>query len=193
MPVPVSPVMISGHQMPAYRVNPLNPEDYWLWEYQKYEEKTQDKEYASILKESKMGSKKFQKKERFTDYFAEKAIELSRKLENCTNMTSLYITRSEKPARSKNSKHPEKRSNYIGVSKNGKKWQALVVIGKHKVYLGSYKTEEQAATTFDFYSLLTQLKEVKVNRDYLTVDVINMLENFKRNNNAFEIHNNSTI
>jgi len=140
-----------------------------------------------------MGSKKFQKKERFTDYFAEKAIELTRKLENCTNMTSLYITRSEKPARSKNSKHPEKRSNYIGVSKNGKKWQALVVIGKHKVYLGSYKTEEQAATTFDFYSLLTQLKEVKVNRDYLTVDVINMLENFKRNNNAFEIHNNSTI
>lgn len=129
---------------------------------------------------------KVQKKDRFVEYFTKRADELLRKLQETTDFDRVLVRKSEKPARSKNSKHPEKRSEYIGVSKNGTKWQALVVIGKHKVYMGSFKEEAEASTVFDFYSILTHAKDAKVNKSYTIREVLNMVHNFKLNNNDFK-------
>jgi hypothetical protein len=50
------------------------------------------------------------------------------------------------------------RSNFIGVSKNGNHWQSLIVINNTKVYLGTYKTQKEAAVMFDFHSLVVHYK-----------------------------------
>ena len=43
---------------------------------------------------------------------------------------------------------------FIGVSRNGKKWQALILIGKKKRYLGSCGTIDEAARCYDINALL---------------------------------------
>ena len=45
-------------------------------------------------------------------------------------------------------------SRFRGVSKNGSKWQALLMIHHKKRYLGSFKTDEEAATQYDRYAFL---------------------------------------
>ena len=45
-------------------------------------------------------------------------------------------------------------SPYRGVSRNGKKWQALIMSQKRKRYLGSREDEVSAARLFDCYSIL---------------------------------------
>ena len=80
---------------------------------------------------------------------------------------------------------PHHRSNFIGVSKNGNNWQALVVIDNIKVYLGTYKTQKEAATIFDFHSIVVHYMWAKVNFDYTASDVIRMIQIFKENGNEF--------
>jgi hypothetical protein len=123
-----------------------------------------------------------QKKDRFEGFFRSREDELLKKLENFTDYNAIYLTKSVKPARSRNAKHPEKRSRFIGVSKNGKKWQALVVIGTNKVYLGSYPTEEEAAKIYDYYSILSQSKDAKVNSNYTIKEVLDILRSFQAQN-----------
>ena len=52
-------------------------------------------------------------------------------------------------------------SRYRGVSMNGTKWQALLMVNKHKRYLGSYTTEEEAAVAYDMHSFLLHGLKVK--------------------------------
>ena len=42
---------------------------------------------------------------------------------------------------------------YRGVSKNGKKWQVLLMNGQKKYYFGSYSSEELAAKIYDLFSM----------------------------------------
>ena len=44
-------------------------------------------------------------------------------------------------------------SKYRGVSKNGNKWQVLIMINNKKYYKGSYPSEELAARIYDFYAI----------------------------------------
>jgi hypothetical protein len=47
-----------------------------------------------------------------------------------------------------------RRSQYIGVSKNGLNWQVLVNIGLNKHYIGTYEDEIEAAVAYDFYAFV---------------------------------------
>ena len=44
---------------------------------------------------------------------------------------------------------------------NGNKWQALHMVNKIKRYLGSFKTEEEAAVAYDMHSFLLHGLKVK--------------------------------
>ena len=44
-------------------------------------------------------------------------------------------------------------SERIGVTRNSNKWQALIMIGDRKRYIGTYPTQEMAAKVFDKYAL----------------------------------------
>ena len=44
-------------------------------------------------------------------------------------------------------------SNYRGVSKNGNKWQVLIMINKKTCYIGSYISEEIAAKIYDILAI----------------------------------------
>ena len=46
-------------------------------------------------------------------------------------------------------------SHYIGVSRNGSKWQALLLFKSRKIYLGTLESEEETAMFYDRHSILT--------------------------------------
>jgi hypothetical protein len=80
----------------------------------------------------------------------------------------------------------KQRSSFIGVSKNGNHWQSLIVINNTKVYMGTYKTQKEAAVMFDFHSMVVHYKCAKVNFDYSANDLIQMIRLFKQNGNDFD-------
>ena len=45
-------------------------------------------------------------------------------------------------------------SSYIGVSRNGTKWQALLLVKSKKLYLGTLENEEETAMLHDQHSIL---------------------------------------
>ena len=47
-------------------------------------------------------------------------------------------------------------SHYRGVSRNGIKWQAMIVRGPYKKYVGAIRSEEAAARMYDKYALIMQ-------------------------------------
>lgn len=47
-------------------------------------------------------------------------------------------------------------SQYRGVSKNGRKWQVMIVKGTLKKYVGTIASEHDAARIYDKYSLIIQ-------------------------------------
>lgn len=53
-------------------------------------------------------------------------------------------------------------SKYRGVSKNGSKWQVMIVRGDIKKYIGAVESEEIAARFYDKYALIIQGFEVSV-------------------------------
>jgi hypothetical protein len=112
----------------------------------------------------------------------------NRLLNVISSVTSSNVTLvvSNKKAESKEGPLSSKRSSYIGVSLNGPNWQALVTIMKRKTYIGSYKTQHQAAIAFDFYSLLLHSLAAKTNFSYTKEDIYNMLYNFRQNGNALK-------
>uniref|UniRef100_A0A7S3NFD0 AP2/ERF domain-containing protein n=1 Tax=Euplotes harpa TaxID=151035 RepID=A0A7S3NFD0_9SPIT len=75
----------------------------------------------------------------------------------------------------------QSRSQFIGVSKNGDKWQALITVNKRKTYIGSYSCEQHAAVAFDFYSIVLHYFTATTNFSYAKQDVIDMIANFKNN------------
>ena len=51
-------------------------------------------------------------------------------------------------------------SKYRGVSKNGSKWQVMIVRGQLKKYIGAIEDELVAARFYDKYALIIQGFEV---------------------------------
>lgn len=91
---------------------------------------------------------------------------LNNMLLNGHSEDEIFVTKVNKQARSKNSKHPEKRSKYIGVSKNGENWQSLVCYKKEKVYINTLKCEKMAGELFDFFTFLNHFDKGKMNHSY---------------------------
>ena len=82
-----------------------------------------------------------------------------------------------------------RRSSYIGVSRNGDVWQSLIMIDRKKTYIGSYLTEEEAARSYDFYSLILKQFSAKTNFDYSITQIRQMIIEYQENNNEFISNN----
>lgn len=66
----------------------------------------------------------------------------------------------------------ERGSRFRGVSKNGTKWQVMVVRGTIKKYVGAIDDELQAARLYDRYALIIQGFEVSNYRSVFNSTVI---------------------
>lgn len=78
-----------------------------------------------------------------------------------------------------------RRSNFIGVSKNGPNWQAMISILKRKAYIGTFTDEQEAGLAFDFYSILIHKLDAKTNYNYTKAQIMEMLYSFRSNGNKF--------
>ena len=78
-----------------------------------------------------------------------------------------------------------RRSKFIGVSKNGLSFQVLIAIDKKKTYLGSFDIEQEAALTFDFYSILLHSIEANTNYSYTAFSINEMIKNYEGFGNQF--------
>jgi hypothetical protein len=72
----------------------------------------------------------------------------------------------------------KKRSNYIGVCKNGPNWQALISIDKKKTYIGTYMTDKEAAEAYDFYCMMINGTRAKTNFGYTKEGVEYLISKF---------------
>ena len=122
----------------------------------------------------------------FKPMIIDKADEILNKLEDLSDKDSIMFKRTSKTSPPPGHQPVKQRSKFIGVSKNGNHWQSLIVINNTKVYMGTYKTQKEAATVFDFHSMIVHFKWAKVNFDYSANDLIKMIQNFKQNSNEFE-------
>ena len=77
------------------------------------------------------------------------------------------------------------KSKYIGVTLNKNSWQALISVQKKKTYIGSFCEEIIAALAFDFYSISLHGLQALTNFDYTKQEIINMINNYKINENKF--------
>lgn len=69
----------------------------------------------------------------------------------------------------------DRRSNYIGVSKNGPNWQSMISLNKKKAYIGTYQEEKDAALSFDFYAILIHGLNAKTNFTYNKSQILSMI------------------
>ena len=117
--------------------------------------------------------------------FSNRADTLLNVLQSITSSNVVLVT-AKKKAESRRGPLSNKRSEYIGVSRNGPHWQALITIKKRKTYIGSYRSERDAALAFDFYSLLLHSLTSKTNFNYTKEDIWDMISNFRENGDRFK-------
>ena len=115
---------------------------------------------------------------------------LLKKLVDTLNMLSgdfntIIVFQKKKHERRKAS---DRRSTFIGVSKNGPSWQSMITINKRKTYIGTYKTEREAAIAFDFYSMLIHTMEGKTNFSYTKGQIWEMINNFNENDQILNVY-----
>jgi hypothetical protein len=153
-----------------------------------FQEKPRSSDAVSTKKEKGKASNK----ELFKPLIIKKASEALQKLveefeknSNSWVKDEVVFEKADKSANPPGHVPKKQRANFIGVSKNGANWQSLIVINNVKVYLGTYKTQEEAARTFDFHSMVVKYKSARVNYDYTARDFMKMIEIFDRNNNEF--------
>lgn len=85
-------------------------------------------------------------------------------------------------------KRSNRRSTFIGVSKNGPSWQAMITVNRIKTYIGTYRSERDAAIAFDFYSTLVHNLGGKTNMNYSKGQLIQMLTNFLQNDQVLDVY-----
>lgn len=80
----------------------------------------------------------------------------------------------------------KRRSRYIGVLTNNKRWQSLINVGPTKRYIGTFCTEEQAALSYDFYAIGMHLKKANINFTYTAENLKPLIEDYLASSNWFE-------
>ena len=98
----------------------------------------------------------------------------------------MVLVSAKKKAESKDGPLSSKRSSFIGVSRNGLHWQALITINKRKTYIGSYECEKDAAVAFDFFSILLHSFTAKTNFSYTRNNIEEMIWNYKQNRESLK-------
>ena len=159
---------------------------FWFWGSQDCiydftkETAVKDSQYSSSLKKKSKKSLMLKKAN-----LEENADEIMRTLLMIKSESTVLVSGKRK-AESKEGPLSDTRSSFIGVSRNGLNWQALIAINKRKTYIGSYESEKDAALAFDFYSILLHSLTAKTNFSYSKEDIINMITNYKQNGNIFK-------
>lgn len=103
------------------------------------------------------GSKRSKKAE-FKTFFESKATATLKQLNEVRDKEKKIFRWTKKSSITPGHVPIKPRAKYIGVSKNGNNWQSLIVINNTKVYMGTYKTQQEAATIFDFHSMIVHYK-----------------------------------
>lgn len=80
----------------------------------------------------------------------------------------------------------KRRSTFIGVLRNGLRWQVLINVGKKKKYIGTYGTEKEAAIVHDFYSIGLNLSQAKTNFSYDHQLVYDMVSSYLDKGHVFD-------
>lgn len=114
-----------------------------------------------------------------------KAERLQKLLNKCRRRDQFIIFGRPKYS-AKTTQHISTRSRYIGVTKNGKAWQALISINGRKTYLGTYEDQRKAAVAFDFHSILLKDFSAMTNFNYTKQNLYDMLSHFSSNNGEFD-------
>lgn len=111
--------------------------------------------------------------------------ELLQQLDQHDSLDSIVTVGQKKWDRQQNTS--TRRSTYIGLSKNGKHWQAMININKRKTYIGTYKVQTEGVKAYDFYAILLHGLKARVNLSYTKQEVLDMIWKFKdpNNNNEF--------
>ena len=117
--------------------------------------------------------------------FPIKAEELLKTIQTIT-IGDMVLVSAKKKAESKDGPLSSKRSSFIGVSRNGLHWQALITINKRKTYIGSYECEKDAAVAFDFFSILLHSFTAKTNFSYTRNSIEEMIWNYKQNRGSLK-------
>ncbi len=99
---------------------------------------------------------------------------------NEMNSSTININEVEKEEKDFNRNRGQRGSKYRGVSKNGNQWQVLIMINKKKRYIGNYKNEEEAASSYDIVAIQNHGNKAKTNFYYTPeqIDKIKKMKNF---------------
>ncbi len=99
---------------------------------------------------------------------------------NEMNSSTININEVEKEEKDFNRNRGQRGSKYRGVSKNGNQWQVLIKINKKKRYIGNYKNEEEAASSYDIVAIQNHGNKAKTNFYYTPeqIDKIKKMKNF---------------
>jgi len=80
----------------------------------------------------------------------------------------------------------KRRSKFIGVLKNGFRWQVLINAGRVKKYIGTFWDEKEAAVVHDFFSIGLNGLKAKTNFSYSQDIIVEMIENYFLADRIFE-------
>ena len=99
---------------------------------------------------------------------------------NEMNSSTININEVEKEEKDFNRNRGQRGSKYRGVAKNGNQWQVLIMINKKKRYIGNYKNEEEAASSYDIVAIQNHGNKAKTNFYYTPeqIDKIKKMKNF---------------
>ena len=96
------------------------------------------------------------------------------------NSSTININEVEKEEKDFNRNRGQRGSKYRGVSKNGNQWQVLIMINKKKRYIGNYRNEEEAASSYDIVAIQNHGNKAKTNFYYTPeqIDKNKKMKNF---------------
>lgn len=142
-------------------------------------------QYADPCWEAKNDNAKVKPRKR-RNSLPEVTTNLNKILKKINEGTFMNIFSSEKTQSELRSNFSRRRSQYIGVSKNGQNWQVLINMGNTKKYIGTYSTEKEGAIAYDFYSIALHNMKSKTNFNYSTEFISEMINSYFENGKQFE-------
>ena len=94
---------------------------------------------------------------------------------NLSHLSEVYVKPYRKARASTHKKVSKRRSQFIGVTKNSRNYQALIVIKGKKTYIGSFETELEAAQKYDWHAMLLHGRKATTNFVYTGDDVLSLI------------------
>ena len=101
---------------------------------------------------------------------------IEKKIKNENNEKNINLEESEIL---NNKTRGQRGSKYRGVSKNGNQLQVLIMINKKKRYIGNYRNEEEAASSYDIVAIQNHGNKAKTNF-YYSPDAILKIKKMKK-------------